>query len=95
MIRPAAALRHQSHGFLDLPPVGVATLDHRDRYTVRAENDLRPLGLCEARQGAVDGLYQRVQVAFVAIEVGNTVHASAILAISAVPLIQAAAGRGA
>ena len=67
-IAPSAALHQQFDGLFNLPLIGIAFFDHRNRNAVRAENDLRVLRVRESCQRLVYLLDQRLQVELVTIE---------------------------
>ena len=93
-MRPSSALHEQFDRFLDLALIRIALFDYGDGNAVRAENDFGRSRVGESRQGLVDFLDQRLQVEFVTIEGLNAMDRD-IFPKPPLPLVQAAAGRGA
>ena len=76
-IAPPTALHQQLHGFLDLPLIRIALLNHRHGNAVRAENDLRQAGHGETAQSFLHFLHDRVQIYRITIETLDAMHPGA------------------
>ena len=93
-VRPSAPAHEHFDGLFDLALIGIAVLDHGNWNAVRTEDDLGRSWIGEARQGLIDLFRERFKVKIVAIESLDDADRK-IPAIEAVPLVEAAAGRGA